>query len=87
MMLTNNTSRYHVAATAVRAGGLSNPKVLVSSHSLATKFLHMAQNDKKYILEFGKGTCLVVLDLLDIFWLIVRLATDPDGTFDTPVFN
>ncbi|TFY60649.1 hypothetical protein EVG20_g7344 [Dentipellis fragilis] len=66
MMLTNNTSRYHVAATAVRAGGLSNPKVLVSSHSLATKFLHMAQNDKKYILEFGK---------------------DPDGTFDTPVFN
>jgi len=43
MMLCNDVSRYHVAATAVRLGGLHNARVQPTAHELATLFMHMAQ--------------------------------------------
>ncbi|TFY80317.1 hypothetical protein EWM64_g3694 [Hericium alpestre] len=54
MLLENNTSRYHVAAAAVRKGGVSNPRVQMSVHKLATQFLHFVRKDKEYILANGK---------------------------------
>ena len=55
MMLANHTSRYHIAATAMRRAATHNAKVQVRSHELATLFMHMAQKDRDYIYEFGKG--------------------------------
>jgi xylulose-5-phosphate/fructose-6-phosphate phosphoketolase len=55
MMLCNHTSRYHVAAAAVRGGALHNPKVAVDGHSLASSIMHMAQKDHDYIFANGKG--------------------------------
>ncbi|KAL4074769.1 XFP N-terminal domain-containing protein [Scleroderma yunnanense] len=66
MMLCNETSRYHLAATAVRAGALYNNKVSTVAHDLASYFLHRASKDKEYIYANGR---------------------DPDGMFDTPVFE
>ncbi|KAI0067178.1 D-xylulose 5-phosphate/D-fructose 6-phosphate phosphoketolase [Artomyces pyxidatus] len=66
MMLANHTSRYDIAAQAVRAGSQHNGKVRLDAHELASRFEHMAEKDKAYILEVGK---------------------DPEGIFDTPVFE
>ncbi|KAI0041191.1 phosphoketolase [Auriscalpium vulgare] len=66
MMIANHTSRYDIAAAAVRGGALHNPKIQAESHQLATFFMHLAQKDRDYIYEFGK---------------------DPEGMFDTPVFE
>ena len=55
MMLANHTSRYHIAATAMRSAATHNSKVQVRSHELATLFMHMAQKDRDCIYEFGKG--------------------------------
>lgn len=55
MMLCNHTSRYDVAAAAVRGGALHNPKVSVNSHELASSFMHRAQKDREYIYANGKG--------------------------------
>ena len=54
-MLCNDVSRYHVAAMAVRQGGLHNAKVQPIAHELATLFMHMAQKDKEYIYRHGEG--------------------------------
>ncbi|KAI0267712.1 phosphoketolase [Gloeopeniophorella convolvens] len=55
MMLANHTSRYHVAAAAVRGGALFNPKVCAEAHELAAQFMHMAQKDRDYIYQNGEG--------------------------------
>ncbi|KAI6025181.1 XFP N-terminal domain-containing protein [Pisolithus microcarpus] len=66
MMLCNGTSRYHLAAAAVRAGALFNSKVSCVAHEAASFFMHRAAKDKEYIYVHGH---------------------DPDGMFDTPVFE
>ncbi|EGN99141.1 hypothetical protein SERLA73DRAFT_168658 [Serpula lacrymans var. lacrymans S7.3] len=54
MMLCNHTSRYHVAAAALRGGALQNPKVSADAHEKATFIMHIAQKDKEYIYQNGK---------------------------------
>ncbi|KAI0321766.1 XFP N-terminal domain-containing protein [Amylostereum chailletii] len=53
MMLANCTSRYHVAAAAVRGGALHNNKVQTQAHQLASEFMHMAEKDRNFIYESG----------------------------------
>ena len=53
MMLLNKTSRYDVAAQAVRAAALINPRVEIDAHKTISHILHLAQKDKDYILEHG----------------------------------
>lgn len=55
MMLCNKTSRYHVAATAIRAGAKHNPAVAVDSHEMAMFMMHMAAKDREYIYQNGEG--------------------------------
>jgi xylulose-5-phosphate/fructose-6-phosphate phosphoketolase len=55
MMLCNNTSRFDVAAAAVRGGALHNPQVAVDSHTLASYIKHLAQKERDYIYANGKG--------------------------------
>jgi len=54
MMLANHTSRYHIAAAAVRGGALINPRVQAVAHIRAAGFMHLAAKDKDYILLNGK---------------------------------
>jgi len=54
MMLSNHTSRYHVAEAALRSGGRVNPKVAVESHQTIAHVLHLAQKTHDYIYENGK---------------------------------
>jgi xylulose-5-phosphate/fructose-6-phosphate phosphoketolase len=54
MMLCNHTSRYDVAAAAVRGGALHNARVSVSSHEIASYVMHLKQKDRDYILANGK---------------------------------
>ena len=53
MMLLNKTSRYDVAAQAVRAAALINPRVEIDAHSTISHILHRAQKVKDYILQHG----------------------------------
>jgi len=53
MMLCNRTSRYDLAAAAVRAGSKVNPKIAPQSHELASMFEHLAAKDKEYIYANG----------------------------------
>ena len=53
MMLANRTSRYDVAAEAVRSAALRNPRVEIDAHATVSSILHRAQKDKDYILEHG----------------------------------
>ncbi|KAF8896623.1 XFP N-terminal domain-containing protein [Infundibulicybe gibba] len=53
MMLCNHTSRFHVAAAAIRGGALWNPKVTVVAHELESHVKHLAQKAREYILENG----------------------------------
>jgi xylulose-5-phosphate/fructose-6-phosphate phosphoketolase len=55
MMLCNHTSRFHVAAAAVRGGALSNPKVAVTAHEHESLIKHLAAKEKEYIYAHGKG--------------------------------
>lgn len=55
MMLANRTSRYDIAAHAVRQGGKYNPKVQVVAHELASNLLHLKQKDRDYINLHGMG--------------------------------
>lgn len=55
MMLCNHTSRYDVAAAAIRGGALSNPKVAVSAHEHESFIAHLAQKEREYIYANGKG--------------------------------
>ncbi|KAI0300726.1 Xylulose 5-phosphate/Fructose 6-phosphate phosphoketolase [Russula brevipes] len=54
MMLVNHTSRYHVAAAAVRGGAQHNPRICTDAVELAARFMHMAQKDHEYILQYGE---------------------------------
>ncbi|KAH7927923.1 D-xylulose 5-phosphate/D-fructose 6-phosphate phosphoketolase [Leucogyrophana mollusca] len=54
MMLCNHTSRYDVAAAAVRAGALFNAHVSTDAHESASFIEHVASKDKEYILQEGK---------------------------------
>lgn len=83
MMLSNKTSRYHVAAAAIRAGALYNPSVAIDAYEQASYVLHLAQKDKDYIYANGKG------ELSDKRLLQAYTDThlDPDDTFDTPKFE
>jgi xylulose-5-phosphate/fructose-6-phosphate phosphoketolase len=55
MMLCNHTSRYHVAAAAIRAGAFFNPKVSTEAQAKAAYIMHMAAKDKEFIYAHGKG--------------------------------
>ncbi|EIN09747.1 phosphoketolase, partial [Punctularia strigosozonata HHB-11173 SS5] len=55
MMLCNHTSRYHVAAAAIRGGARVNPKVAVDAHEVVSYVLHLAQKDRDYILKTSQG--------------------------------
>ena len=61
MMLCNHTSRYDIAAAAVRGGALHNPKVSVYSHEVASYVMHLKQKERDYIYENGKGNDLFCL--------------------------
>ncbi|KAF7312098.1 D-xylulose 5-phosphate/D-fructose 6-phosphate phosphoketolase [Mycena indigotica] len=54
MMLGNCTSRYDVAAAAIRGGALSNPKVAVNAHEHESYVKHLAVKEKDYIYANGK---------------------------------
>jgi len=54
MMLCNHTSRYHVAAAAIRAGALHNAKVALDAHELASYVMHLAQKEKEFIYANGQ---------------------------------
>ena len=55
MMLCNHTSRFHVAAAAVRGGALYNSRVATDSHTLGSYIMHLAQKEREYIYANGKG--------------------------------
>ncbi|KAL5525633.1 hypothetical protein ACEPAG_6969 [Sanghuangporus baumii] len=54
MMLCNGTSRYHVAAAAVRGGALVNEKVAVDAQKRVSEFMHRAQKAKEYAILNGQ---------------------------------
>ena len=60
MMLCNRTSRYHVAAAAIRGGALFNPKVAVDSHEMSSYVMHLAEKEREYIYANGKGMFITV---------------------------
>lgn len=53
MQILNGTSRYDVAAQAVRAAAMLNPRVEIDAHKMISRLLHLAQKDKEYILKHG----------------------------------
>ncbi|OBZ72463.1 putative phosphoketolase [Grifola frondosa] len=53
MMLLNHTSRYHVAAEAIRGAAMSNPQVEIDAHELISYVLHLAEKAKDYAIEHG----------------------------------
>jgi xylulose-5-phosphate/fructose-6-phosphate phosphoketolase len=59
MMLCNRTSRYHVAAAAIRGGAQFNPKVAVDSHEMVSYVMHLAEKERDYIFANGKGEFLI----------------------------
>lgn len=84
MMLSNKTSRYHIAATAIRAGVHYNPSVAIDAYEKSSYALHLAQKDKDYIYANGKGE---LPDSKCACRHILTKHSDPDGTFDTPKFE
>ncbi|KAK7032816.1 putative phosphoketolase [Favolaschia claudopus] len=54
MMLCNHTSRFDVAAAAIRGGALSNPKVAVNAHGHESFIKHLAVKERDYIYRHGK---------------------------------
>jgi xylulose-5-phosphate/fructose-6-phosphate phosphoketolase len=54
MMLCNQTSRFHVAAAAVRGGALRNQRVAVDAHGLVAELMHCAVKEREWILANGK---------------------------------
>ena len=55
MMLANHTSRYHVAAAAIRGGATVNPKVAVVAHEKIALMMHWAEKDKQFAYANGRG--------------------------------
>lgn len=90
-MLANKTSRYDIAAHAVREGGKYNSKVQIVAHELASNFLHLKQKDKDYINLHGTGefsyhhilSSVVSVNVL-IEISVSCSSIDPEGTFETP---
>jgi xylulose-5-phosphate/fructose-6-phosphate phosphoketolase len=60
MMLCNKTSRYHVAAAAIRGGAFHNPAVSIDAHEKASYVMHLAQKYKDYIYANGKGQIILI---------------------------
>ena len=60
MMLVNCTSRYHVAAAAVRGGSKHNPRICQCAEAtvLAAQVMHMAKKDHEYTHKYGEGQIL-----------------------------
>ncbi|KAL1744164.1 XFP N-terminal domain-containing protein [Schizophyllum fasciatum] len=56
MMLANHTSRFHVAAAAVRGASLRNEAVAVDAHKLEAQLKHMAEKERQYIYATGKDS-------------------------------
>jgi len=54
MMLCNHTSRFDVAAAAVRGGALHNEKIAAESHELTSHIMHLAAKEREYIYANGK---------------------------------
>lgn len=89
MMLQNHTSRYDVAAAAIRAvaGSKVNPQVDVDAHAMISYVKHLAEKDKDYIYRFGAGECPFVSGN-DVEGLMKGVCfVDPEGTFDIPRFD
>jgi xylulose-5-phosphate/fructose-6-phosphate phosphoketolase len=55
MMLLNHTSRYHVAATAVKDAAVHNSRIAVHAHERVSHIMHLAAKDTEYIYANGKG--------------------------------
>lgn len=55
MMLCNHTSRYHVAAAAIKGGALHNQKVASVAHEKESYVMHLATKEREYIYANGKG--------------------------------
>lgn len=86
MMLCNKTSRYHVAAAAIRGGAFHNPNVSINAHEMASYVMHLAQKDNDYIQTNGKGQIIQLL--VDVFGCtLMTYCPDPNDTFDTPKFD
>ena len=60
MMLCNNTSQYHVAATTIHAGAFHNLAVSIDAHEKASYVMHLAQKYKDYIYANGKGQIILI---------------------------
>lgn len=54
MMLLNHTSRYHIAAAAVRGAARLNPRVGVDAHVVTSRFMHDVQKAQQFIMEHGE---------------------------------
>ena len=52
--LLNHTSRYHVAAAAVRGAARLNARVEVDAHPAISGFMHDAQKAQQYIMGHGE---------------------------------
>ena len=59
----NHTSRYDLAADAVRLGALQSAKVAVSAHRTESYIKHLAIKDKEYIYANGKGASMLLLTI------------------------
>ena len=62
MMLLNKTSRFDVAAAAVRSAALLNPRVEIDAHKTIAHILHLAQKVREYVLEHGADP----VDMFDV---------------------
>ena len=84
-MLCNNTSRFDVAAAAIRGGARHNRHVAVDAHELESHIMHLKKKEKDWIYEHGKGKSLLEKCKIQdrSTWL---LCVDRDGTFENPEF-
>ena len=55
-MLANHTSRFDVAIAAVRGGAHVNPRVAVDAHEKESYIKHLAQKERDYTYQHGKGS-------------------------------
>ncbi len=55
MMVKNHVSRYDVAVAAIRGAATTNEKVATYAHEKINYLLHLAEKDKQYAKENGKG--------------------------------
>jgi len=84
MMLANHTSRFDVAIAAIRGGAHVNPRVAVDAHEHESYMKHLAQKERDYIYQHGKGS--PALDHPFSFPHRFLSSLDNDYIFDTPKF-